>query len=78
MRKHRDDKRQRKNTFKKGGKEKATRKHRETKKKSGFGKNKRKKKEAKKTLCKKENVEKVFWCGNSEETKKKKGSVKMR
>ena len=49
------------------------RKHRETKKrKSGFRKNKRKYKEAKKTLCKKENVEKVFWSGNSEELKKRK------
>ena len=52
------------------------RKHRETKKRtSGFRKNKRKNKEAKKTLCKKENVEKVFWSGNSEEIKK--GSVQM-
>ena len=42
---------------------------------SGFWKNKRKNKEAKKTLCKKENVEKVFWSGNSEELQK--GSVKM-
>ena len=70
----RDNKRQRKKKkFQKGGKEKAMRKHRETKKRtSGFRKNKRKNKEAKKTLCKKENVEKVFWSGNSEELQKRK------
>ena len=61
-----------KNKFSKGGKEKATRKHRETKKKtSGFRKNKSKNIKRQKRHSKKENVETVFWEGNSEERKKK-------
>ena len=66
--------REKKRNYKRAARRKQ-RENTERQKKSGFGKNKRKKKEAKKTLCKKENVEKVFWCGNSEELQK--GSVKM-